>query len=114
VLLTKPLPPAFPTQTSDARVEARVRQEFLETVAALLPNASALSFTHTYTLQQLKSYLATTTALTMDSLGGGLANVDLTKLSDRDKQELQQFAMNEGQKARIQSCMLCLSHPWKI
>lgn len=41
---------------------------------------------------------------TMDSLGGGLANVDITKLSDRDKQELQQFAMNEGQKARIQSC----------
>lgn len=42
----------------------------------------------------------------MDSLGGSsLANLDLTKLSDRDKQELQQFAMNEGQKARIQSCM---------
>lgn len=40
----------------------------------------------------------------MDSLGGGLGNLDLTKLSDRDKQELQQFAMNEGQKARIQSC----------
>jgi hypothetical protein len=41
----------------------------------------------------------------MDSLGGGIANADLSKLSDRDKQELQQFAMNEGQKARIQSCM---------
>jgi myo-inositol-hexaphosphate 3-phosphohydrolase len=40
----------------------------------------------------------------MDSLGGGLGNLDLTKLSDRDKQELQQFALNEGQKARIQSC----------
>jgi import inner membrane translocase subunit TIM8 len=40
----------------------------------------------------------------MDALGGGLGNVDLSKLSDRDKQELQQFAMNEGQKARIQSC----------
>ena len=40
----------------------------------------------------------------MDSLGGGLANVDLSKLSDRDKQELQQFVVNEGQKARIQSC----------
>jgi import inner membrane translocase subunit TIM8 len=40
----------------------------------------------------------------MDALGGGLANVDISKLSDRDKQELQQFAMNEGQKARIQSC----------
>jgi import inner membrane translocase subunit TIM8 len=44
----------------------------------------------------------------MDALGGGLANVDLSKLSDRDKQELQQFAMNEGQKARIQSCSLYL------
>jgi len=43
----------------------------------------------------------------MDSLGGGLGNLDLTKLSDRDKQELQQFAMNEQQKARIQSCMSC-------
>jgi import inner membrane translocase subunit TIM8 len=40
----------------------------------------------------------------MDALGGGLANVDITKLSDRDKQELQQFVMNESQKARIQSC----------
>ena len=42
---------------------------------------------------------------TMDSLGGSLANIDATKLSDRDKQELQRFAQNEGQKARIQSCM---------
>jgi import inner membrane translocase subunit TIM8 len=40
----------------------------------------------------------------MDSLSGSLANIDASKLSDRDKQELQQFAMNEGQKARIQSC----------
>jgi hypothetical protein len=40
----------------------------------------------------------------MDSMGGGLGNLDLSKLSDRDKQELQQFVMNEGQKARIQSC----------
>ncbi|KAJ4367104.1 Mitochondrial import inner membrane translocase subunit tim8 [Neocucurbitaria cava] len=39
----------------------------------------------------------------MDSLGGGIGNADLTKLSDRDKQELQQFVMNESQKARIQS-----------
>ncbi|KAH9872741.1 hypothetical protein J1614_005135 [Plenodomus biglobosus] len=45
----------------------------------------------------------------MDSLGGGLANADLTKLSDRDKQELQQFAMNEGQKARIQSSIHSLT-----
>jgi import inner membrane translocase subunit TIM8 len=41
----------------------------------------------------------------MDALGGGLGNVDISKLSDRDKQELQQFVMNESQKARIQSCM---------
>jgi myo-inositol-hexaphosphate 3-phosphohydrolase len=41
----------------------------------------------------------------MDGLGGGLANVDVTRLSDADKQQLQQFAINEGQKARIQSCM---------
>ena len=46
----------------------------------------------------------------MDSLGGGgFGNADLSKLSDRDKQELQQFAMNEGQKARIQSCMCSYS-----
>jgi import inner membrane translocase subunit TIM8 len=39
-------------------------------------------------------------------LGGSQvgANLDLTKLSDRDKQELQQFVVNESQKARIQSC----------
>jgi import inner membrane translocase subunit TIM8 len=43
----------------------------------------------------------------MDALGGGLGNVDLSKLSNNDKQELQQFAMNESQKARIQSCMSC-------
>ncbi len=47
----------------------------------------------------------------MDSFsgGGGLGNIDLARLSDRDKQELQQFVMNEGQKARIQSCMQCPS-----
>lgn len=42
----------------------------------------------------------------MDALGGGLGNADISKLSDRDKQELQQFVMNESQKARIQSCQL--------
>lgn len=42
----------------------------------------------------------------MDGLGGGLANVDVSRLSDADKQQLQQFAINEGQKARIQSCTL--------
>jgi hypothetical protein len=40
----------------------------------------------------------------MDSVGNSLAGVDLSKLSDRDKQELQQFVMNESQKARIQAC----------
>jgi import inner membrane translocase subunit TIM8 len=45
----------------------------------------------------------------MDSLGGGLANVDVSRLSDRDKQELQQFAINEGQKARIQSSVHALT-----
>jgi len=45
-------------------------------------------------------------------LGGAsnsLAGLDLTKLSDRDKQELQQFVVNESQKARIQSCTWTLS-----
>lgn len=43
----------------------------------------------------------------MDSFGSGASsNLDLTKLSDRDKQELQQFVVNESQKARIQQCML--------
>lgn len=37
-----------------------------------------------------------------------LANIDVTKLSDRDKQELQQFVVNESQKARIQSCTLAI------
>jgi import inner membrane translocase subunit TIM8 len=32
------------------------------------------------------------------------ANMDLSKLSDRDKQELQQFIVNESQKSRIQTC----------
>jgi len=41
----------------------------------------------------------------MDSLGGGPSfnPEDLQRLSDRDKQELQQFVANESQKARIQS-----------
>lgn len=37
-------------------------------------------------------------------LSSPLGNVDVSKLSDRDKQELQQFVVNESQKARIQSC----------
>jgi import inner membrane translocase subunit TIM8 len=31
-------------------------------------------------------------------------NIDLSKLSEKDKQELQQFIVNESQKARIQQC----------
>lgn len=31
-------------------------------------------------------------------------NVDISKLSQKDKQELQQFIVNESQKARIQQC----------
>jgi hypothetical protein len=36
-------------------------------------------------------------------------NVDLSKLSQKDKQELQQFIVNESQKARIQQCPSFLS-----
>ncbi|OJD30062.1 mitochondrial import inner membrane translocase subunit tim8 protein [Diplodia corticola] len=43
----------------------------------------------------------------MDSLSTG--NLDLTKLSDRDKQELQQFVVNESQKARIQGSIHSLT-----
>ncbi|KAI5201549.1 hypothetical protein E4T38_06029 [Aureobasidium subglaciale] len=42
----------------------------------------------------------------MDSLGSG--NIDLSKMSDAEKQDLQQFVVNESQKARIQQCT---SHP---
>lgn len=47
----------------------------------------------------------------MDSLG---QNLDLSKLTDKDKQELQQFVVNESQKARIQQCtfrILSISSP---
>jgi import inner membrane translocase subunit TIM8 len=41
----------------------------------------------------------------MDSSSGfDASNLDLSKLSDKDKQELQQFIVNETQKARIQQC----------
>jgi hypothetical protein len=43
----------------------------------------------------------------MDSQSSSLEqnnNIDLSKLSERDKQELQQFIVNESQKARIQQC----------
>ena len=46
-------------------------------------------------------------------LGGpssSLGGLDLTKLSDRDKEELQQFVVNESQKARIQSCTMLAVH----
>ncbi|CAD0029955.1 unnamed protein product [Aureobasidium pullulans] len=36
----------------------------------------------------------------MDSLGSG--NIDVSKMSDAEKQDLQQFVVNETQKARIQ------------
>ncbi|KAF2680174.1 hypothetical protein K458DRAFT_312599 [Lentithecium fluviatile CBS 122367] len=45
-------------------------------------------------------------------LGGAsssLAGLDLNKLSDRDKHELQQFVVNESQKARIQSSIHSLT-----
>lgn len=38
----------------------------------------------------------------MDSLGSG--NIDVSKMSDAEKQDLQQFVVNETQKARIQQC----------
>ncbi|KAK8213376.1 Mitochondrial import inner membrane translocase subunit tim8 [Zalaria obscura] len=42
----------------------------------------------------------------MDAAG---PQVDLSKLSDRDKQDLQQFAVNESQKARIQQSIHSLT-----
>ncbi|CAG8977981.1 hypothetical protein HYALB_00001863 [Hymenoscyphus albidus] len=42
------------------------------------------------------------------------SNLDLSKLTDRDKQELQQFLANEGQKARIQQTVHSLTDVcWK-
>jgi import inner membrane translocase subunit TIM8 len=41
----------------------------------------------------------------MDSPTSSLSqNIDLSKLSENDKKELQQFIVNESQKARIQQC----------
>ena len=37
----------------------------------------------------------------MDAQG----EIDVSRLSDRDKQELQQFIVNETQKSKIQQCM---------
>jgi hypothetical protein len=39
----------------------------------------------------------------MDSLGSG--NIDISQMSDVEKKDLQQFVVNESQKARIQQCM---------
>ncbi|KAF2261044.1 hypothetical protein CC78DRAFT_535930 [Lojkania enalia] len=41
--------------------------------------------------------------------GAGLGNLDLSKLSDRDKQELQTFVVNESQRARIQASIHSLT-----
>lgn len=38
------------------------------------------------------------------SLDGGNMSIDISKLSENDKRELQQFVTNESQKARIQQC----------
>ncbi|KAI5246493.1 hypothetical protein E4T42_02271 [Aureobasidium subglaciale] len=43
----------------------------------------------------------------MDSLGSG--NIDLSKMSDAEKQDLQQFVVNESQKARIQQSIHSLT-----
>ncbi|KAH8821578.1 Tim10/DDP family zinc finger-domain-containing protein [Xylogone sp. PMI_703] len=46
----------------------------------------------------------------MDSPTSSLdQNLDLSKLSDKDKQELQQFIVNETQKARIQQSVHSLT-----
>lgn len=41
----------------------------------------------------------------MDASSLSTGNVDLSRLSDTDKQELQRFVVNESQKARIQECV---------
>ncbi|KAF2457148.1 Tim10/DDP family zinc finger-domain-containing protein [Lineolata rhizophorae] len=38
----------------------------------------------------------------MDDSNLSISQAELSKLSDRDKQELQQFVVNESQKARVQ------------
>jgi len=51
----------------------------------------------------------------MDSTGSALnQDLDLSKLSEKDKQELQQFIFNESQKARIQQSVHSLTEVcWK-
>jgi hypothetical protein len=54
----------------------------------------------------------------MDSLGSG--NIDISQMSDVEKKDLQQFVVNESQKARIQQCMattllsLCSAFPSSV
>ncbi|THW40653.1 hypothetical protein D6D22_05741 [Aureobasidium pullulans] len=43
----------------------------------------------------------------MDSLGSG--NIEVSKMSDAEKQDLQQFVVNETQKARIQQSIHSLT-----
>lgn len=50
----------------------------------------------------------------MDYTNSAPAGLDLSKLSEKDKHELQQFVMNEGQKARIQQTVHTLTDTcWK-
>jgi hypothetical protein len=44
-------------------------------------------------------------------MASGAQNLDLSKLSPQDQQELRQFVVNENQKAHIQQSMFSLSHP---
>ena len=44
----------------------------------------------------------------MDGSSSLQGQFDLSKLTDNDKKELQQFIVNESQKARIQQSMLCI------
>jgi import inner membrane translocase subunit TIM8 len=46
---------------------------------------------------------------TLSSSVSATNGLDLSKLTDRDKQELQAFVMNESQKARIQSTIHTLT-----
>ncbi|KAG9515824.1 hypothetical protein KCU77_g15066, partial [Aureobasidium melanogenum] len=43
----------------------------------------------------------------MDSLGSG--NIDISQMSDAEKKDLQQFVVNESQKARIQQSIHSLT-----
>ncbi|KAI4823121.1 hypothetical protein E4T44_10168 [Aureobasidium sp. EXF-8845] len=43
----------------------------------------------------------------MDSLGSG--NIDISQMSDVEKKDLQQFVVNESQKARIQQSIHSLT-----